>query len=52
MDARGFIYEEHRRFFAVVNEGLEELAAAELERLGASDFKPILWHAPHRSGLA
>jgi putative N6-adenine-specific DNA methylase len=41
MDARGFIYEEHRRFFAVVNEGLEELACAELERLGASDLKPI-----------
>ena len=33
MDARGFIYEEHRRFFGVVNEGLEELAGAELERL-------------------
>ena len=26
MDIRGFIYQEHRRFFAVVNEGLEELA--------------------------
>jgi putative N6-adenine-specific DNA methylase len=41
MDARGFIYQEHRRFFAVVNEGLEELACAELETLGASDVKPI-----------
>jgi putative N6-adenine-specific DNA methylase len=41
MDTRGFIYQEHRRFFAVVNEGLEELACAELERLGASDLKPI-----------
>ncbi len=41
MDERGFIYEEHRRFFAVVNEGVEELAAGELQRLGASHLKPI-----------
>jgi putative N6-adenine-specific DNA methylase len=41
MDTRDFIYREHRRFFAVVNEGLEELAAAELERLGAFRIRAI-----------
>ena len=41
MDSGNFIYREHRRFFAVVNEGLEELVAAELERLGAFRIRAI-----------
>jgi len=41
MDTREFIYREHHRFFAVVNEGLEEFAAEELKRLGAVRVRAI-----------
>lgn len=35
-----FLYQSTRRFFAVVSEALEELAAGELEALGARDVRP------------
>jgi putative N6-adenine-specific DNA methylase len=41
MDPREFPYLQNRRFFAVVNEGLEDLARAELERLGADRVRAI-----------
>lgn len=41
MDTSEFIYLQHRRFFATVNEGLEEVAAAELDRLGAAEIRTI-----------
>ncbi len=41
MDVNEFIYREQGRLFAMVNEGLEEAAARELERLGATNLRPI-----------
>jgi putative N6-adenine-specific DNA methylase len=35
----GFLYQQHRRFYAQVAGGLEELAGAELKRLGATRVK-------------
>lgn len=55
MDTSEFIYLEHRRFFAMVNEGLEESAAAEIGRLGGRQMRVIRrgvhFHAPVAEAL-
>ena len=38
--AAGYVYQETSRFFAQISEGLEVLARAELEALGATDLTP------------
>jgi len=39
-DERAYEYQKSGRFFAQTADGLEDLAAGELERLGAADVKP------------
>ena len=35
-----YAYQQHRRYFAQIAEGLEELGAEELKPLGAADIRP------------
>lgn len=41
MEPEGFLYAGHGRYFAMVNEGLEEFAGREFEGLGAGSVRPI-----------
>lgn len=41
MDTPEFVYATQGRYFAMVNEGLEELAAAEFAGLGATAVRPV-----------
>jgi putative N6-adenine-specific DNA methylase len=40
MKNRPFVYEKHRRFFAQVPDGVEDLAIREIEKLGGREIEP------------